>query len=339
MMTGESLYDVLQFKGEAGAKAIIDEVLDVCPEVTGVDKYNGGRTFPMHFGTESEDTMTTLFMTSIAETNPFRIANEGVEPNKGTYEKRLTQLATVTAYWFADKSVLNKNPAAGATLMLQRGKEEMKRQQRALGKQFFYGVKNGGYKDGFPGLLDLMMPEFVVDAGGTGDRLTSAYFVFFGEEGVSWRYGMNGSMELSEPSYVTKYDKNGRAFPALEQYLEYYPGLQVNSKFSVGRIANIDVSSADSPTLSKDAFTDTHIYNLLVRLPAGMKPNVVFLPYRAALLLSASRATVNVVANPSTNLTLASAVTAPTTEFEGIPLVPTDSIRIGEPRWTKPKAS
>jgi len=326
----ETLYDVLQFKGEAGGKAIIDEVLDVCPEVTGIDRYNGGRSFPMDFGTEQSDTMETLFMTSIPEVNPFRIANSGVMPTKGTYEKRLTQLATATAYWFADKAVIDKNPAAGATLMLQRAIEQMKIQHRALGKQFFYGVKNGGYKEGFHGLLDLMMPEFVVDAGGTGNKLTSAYFVFFGEEGVSWRYGMNGSMDLSEPREVTKQDANGKYFPAIEQYLQYYPGLRVNSKFSVGRIANIDVSSCETSSLSKDAFTDTHVYQLLMRLPAGLKPNVSFLPYRAALLLSASRATVNVVSNPTANLTIASGVTAPTTEFEGIPFVPTDSIKIGE---------
>ena len=86
MLTGETLYDVLQFKGEAGAKAIIDEVLDVCPEVTGVDRYNGGRTFPMHFGTESEDTMVTMFLTSIPETNPFRIANEVTLPRTASFD-------------------------------------------------------------------------------------------------------------------------------------------------------------------------------------------------------------------------------------------------------------
>jgi len=317
----ETLYDVLQFKGEAGGKAIIDEVLGVCPEVTGTDKYNGGRTFPMDYGTEQSDTMETLFMTSIPETNPFRNANSGVVPTKGTYEKRLTQLATATAYWFADKAVIDKNPAAGATLMFQRAKEQMKIQQQALGKQFFYGVKNGGYKEGFPGLIDLMASEHVVDAGGTGAKLTSAYFVFFGEEGVSWRYGMNGSMDLSE-------------LPAIEQYLQYYPGLRVNSKYSVGRIANIDVSSVeDSRALSSTAFTDKHIYQLLVKLPAGLKPNVVFLPYKAALLLSACRTTVNIVPNVTGGSTIASGITPPTTEFEGIPFVPTDSINIGEECW------
>jgi len=333
MMTGETLYDVLQFKGDASAKPIIDEVLNVTPEVTGIDAYNGGRKIDMHFGTEPTDTMETLFMTSIPEVDPFRNANEGVVPTKGTYEKRITQLATATAYWFADKAVLEKNPAAADILMFQRAKEQMKIQMQALGRQFFYGVKNGGSKKGFHGLLDLMMPEFVVDAGGTGNKLTSAYFVYFGEEGVSWRYGMNGSMDLSEPREVTKYDADGKAFPALEQYLQYYPGLQVNSKFSVGRIANIDVSSTESGTLSSTAFKDEHIYNLLMRLPAGLKPNVVFLPYRAALLLSASRATVNVVTNPAAGLTIASGVTAPTTEFEGIPFVPTDSIKIGEKKF------
>ena len=123
----ETLYDALQFKGEAGAKAIIDEVLDVCPEVTGVDKYNGGRTFPMDFGTEERDTMETLFLTSVPEVDPFRHVNEGVKPSKGTYEKRIMQLRTVTAYWFADTAIIEKNSDAGATLMLQRAKEEMKR--------------------------------------------------------------------------------------------------------------------------------------------------------------------------------------------------------------------
>jgi hypothetical protein len=330
----ETLYEVLQFKGEAGGKAIIDEVLDVCPEVTGIDKYNGGRSFPMDFGTEASDTMETLFMTSVPEVDPFRIANEGVTPTKGTYEKRLTQLATATAYWFADTAIIEKNPAAGATLMLQRAIEQMKIQQRALGKHFFYGVKNGGYKNGFHGLLDLMMPEFVVDAGGVGNKLTSAYFVYFGEEGVSWRYGMEGSMNLSEPKEVTKYDANGKAFPAIEQYLQYYPGLRVNSKYSVGRIANIDVSSCEESALSSTAFTDNHVYQLLMKLPAGIKPNVVFLPYRAALLHAASHATVNVVTNPTSNLTIASGVTAPTLAFDGIPFVPTDSIKIGEKKFT-----
>jgi hypothetical protein len=326
----ETLYDVLQFKGEAGGKAIIDEVLGVCPEVTGIDKYNGGRSIPMHFGTESADTVETLFMTGIPDTDPFRDANEGVVPTKGTYEKRIMQLKTATAYWFADTAVIEKNPDAGATLMFQRAKEQMKIQHQALGRQFFYGVKHGGSSKGFYGLLDLMTKDHVISAGGTGDKLTSAYFVMFGEEGVSWRYGKDGSMNLSEPKEVTKYDKHGHAFPAIEQYLQYYPGLQVNSKYSVGRIANIDVSSIETAAMNPSAFTYQHIYQLLAKLPAGMKPSVVFLPYRAALLLAASRTTVNITNDASANSVIAAGLITPVTEFEGIPFVPTDNIKIGE---------
>ena len=326
----ETLYDVLQFKGEAGAKAIIDEVLDVTPEVTGIDKYNGGRTFPIHFGTEMTDTVETLFMTSVPEVDPFRHANEGVESSKGTYDKRIMQLHTATAYWYADTAIIEKNPNAGAALMFQRAKEQMIMQYRALGKQFFYGVRHGGSPKGFHGLNDLMMREFVVDAGGTGDKLTSAYFVYFGDEGVSWRYGHEGSMKMSEPREVTKYDAEGNEFPALEQYLQYYPGLRVLSKYSVGRIANIDVSSCEKPELNPKAFTDQMIYQMLMKLPAGLKPNVVFLPYRAALLLAASRTPVGLEKNASGNTIIVSGLTPPVTEFEGIPFVPTDSIKIGE---------
>lgn len=331
-----TLYEALQFKGEAGAKAIIDECLSVCPEVTGVDRYNGGRTVPLDYGTEDRDTMETLFMTSVPEANPFRDANAGVLPIKGKFEKRITQLATATAYWAADKAVIEKNPQAGAQLMLQRANATMKSHIQALGKQFFYGVKNGGYKEGFHGLLDLMDSGQVVSAAGTGAKLTSAYFVWFNEEGVSWRFGMNGAMTMSEPREVTLTDPTDatKKFPGIEQYMQYYPGLKVSNKYSVGRIANIDVSSAFTGSLDPEAFTDAIVYNLLTKLPAGMRPNVCFLPYVAALLLAASRTTVNISQNASGNPVIVGGMTPPVTEFEGILFVPTDSIKIGEKEVT-----
>lgn len=325
-----TLYEALQFKGEAGQKAIIDECLASYPEVTGIDRYNDNRSIPMDYGTEENDTMETLFLTSVPEVNPFRNANSGVAPIKGEHEKRITQLATATAYWAADKAVLEKNPKAGATLMLQRAVASIKAHYQGLGKQFFYGTKNGGYAEGFPGLCDLMIKDQIVSAGGTGDKLTSAYFVWFNEDGVSWRYGLHGSMTMSEPREVTLIDAKGLKFPGIEQYMQYYPGLKVSNKYSVGRIANIDVSSAYTGTLSATAFTDAHIYNYLTKLPGGMRPNVCFLPYVAALLLAASRTTVNISQNASGNPVIVGGITPPVTEFEGIALVPTDSIKIGE---------
>ena len=99
---------------------------------------------------------------------------------------------------------------------------------------------------------------------------------------------------------VTGVDKyNGDAFPAIEQYLQYYPGLRLLSKYSVGRIANIDVSSCEESELNPKAFTDQMIYKVLMKLPAGMKPNVVFLPYGAALLLAASRTPIGIEKMPT----------------------------------------
>jgi hypothetical protein len=327
-----TLFEALQFKGEAGAKAIIDEVLNVCPEVTGIDKYNGGRKIPLDYGTEDKDTMETLFMTSVPEVDPFRNANTGVLPIKGTFEKRITQLATATAYWSADKAVIEKNPQAGAQLMLQRANATMKSHVQALGKQFFYGTKNGGSPLGFNGLLDLIDGRQVVTAGGTGNKLTSAYFVWFNEDGVSWRYGMNGAMTMSEPREVTLTDPADPAkkFPGIEQYMQYYPGLKVSNRYSVGRIANIDVSSAYTGQFDPNAFRDEHVYNLLTKLPGGMRPNVCFLPYVAALLLAASRTTVNISQSANGNPVIVGGMTPPVTEFEGILFVPTDSIKIGE---------
>ena len=325
-----TLQEALQFKGHDGAQSIIDECMNVCPEVTGIDKYNNGRTIPMDFGTEEKDTMETMFMTKVPEVNPFRDANTGVLPIKGEFEKRLTQLATATAFWRADLAVIEKNPKAGAQLILYRAIASMKAHIEALGKQFFYGQKNGGYGEGFPGITELMDASQIVSANGKGNKLTSAYFVWFHEDGVSWRYGMNGAMTMSEPRECTLQDAKGGLFPGIEQYMQYYPGLKVSHKYSVGRIANIDLTSVYAGKPDPNAFTDTHLYQYLMRLPAGMRPNVCFLPYAAAFLLAASRATVQFAQNASGDKIIVAGQTPPVTEFEGILLVPSDSIVIGE---------
>ena len=330
-----TLQEALQFKGD-GADHIIDECLKVCPEVTGIDKYNGGRSIPMDYGTEDSDTMETMFMTSVPESNPYRDANTGVLPIKGTYEKRLTQLATATAFWQVDSAIIEKNPQAGARLMLQRAIASVTSHIQAHGRQFYYGQKNGGYPEGFPGLCDLMSKEQVVDAGGTGAKLTSAYFIWFNEDGVSWRYGMNGQMAMGEPRECTLTDPTNPAkkFPGIEQYMQYYPGLKVSNKYSIGRIANIDVTSAYTSAFDPKAFTDGHMYQLLTRLPAGMRPNVIFMPYVAALLLAASRATVQFSKDASGNQVMVGGLTPAVSEFEGILIVPTDSIKVGEKKVT-----
>jgi hypothetical protein len=328
-----NLQDALQFKNVPGASSIIDEVLNVCPEFTGVDTYNGGRKVPLDYGTEESDTMETLFMTSAPTTNPYRDINVGVLPNKGVYEKRLTQLVTATAVWGIDKAIVERRPKEAAVLIEQKAKQEVKSHIQAHGKQFFYGKKKGGYAEGFPGLIELMDSSQVVSAGGTGAKLTSAYFVWFNEEGVSWRFGLNGSMTMSDLKEELIPDPNNpaKSYPGFRQYMQYHLGLKVSNKYSVARIANIDCSSAYSgDNLAADAFTDKHIYKLLTKLPGGMKPNAVFLPYVAALLLAASRTTVNIAQGSSGAPVIVGGQTPPVTEFEGIPCIPTDSITIGE---------
>jgi hypothetical protein len=329
-----TLQDALQYKNVSGAQDIIDEVLTAAPEFSGVDTYNGNRSIPLDYGTEDSDTMETLFSTSIPEVNPYRNINAGVLPNKGTVEKRLTQLVTATAVWGIDRAIVERRPNEAQLLIAQKAKQEVKSHIQAHGKQFFYGVKNGGAKEGFPGLIDLMDTDHIVDAGGTGTKLTSAYFVWFNEQGVSWRFGMNGAMVMSELKETMLIDPADPAkkFPGYEQYMQYHIGLKVSNKYSIARIANIDVTSAYNGELSPTAFTDKHVYQLLMKLPAGMKPNAVFLPRVAALLLASSRTTVNIASNASGNQVIVAGQTPPVLEFEGIPFVPTDSIKIGEKR-------
>ena len=340
MALNQTLVDVLQFDGWGGANDLLDEATVDTPTVSGFDKHFN-RSVPISVDETDQDVIETLVRVENPPVDPFRIANEGVGTSKGKYEQRLVQLATATWYWHADTSIIDKNPARGARYMESEAHGTIASHMEILEKQFFYGT--GEFKKGFQGLANFVDPDMVIDAGGVSTNLTSIWFVWWNPKGVEWVYGRKGSIMLSEPKIVDVVElvgKETRKFPAYQQYLQFYPAITVRHRWACARIVNVDVGSAMIQNgKAANAVNDNHVTDLMLRqvsglFPPGCSPNAIYMQPQVNLLLAASRSTVT-LANSKGGTTLHGSATPPGDNFDGIPIIYTKNIRIGEPHFVK----
>lgn len=186
-----------------------------------------------------------------------------------------------------------------------------------LGSQFFYGrgataggTGTGNDAKGFPGLIDSYSTTYEIDATGTPGAASSVWAVKFGPTDVQWVYGENGSLAIPDKRIETVY-RNSLPMDAYVQSLLAYPGVQVGSIRSLGRIKNI--TAAAGKTL-----TDAMVYQLLAKMK--VRPDVLFMNKTVREQLRASRTATN-----------ATGTAAPIpTEVGGIPIAVTESITMAE---------
>ncbi len=340
-----SLLDTLHFDGWEGGRDLVDECTVETPTISGFDKYNN-REVPISADNIDTDTLKTLVRTQLPNVDPFRYANEGVGSAKGHYEKRLIELATATYYWHCDKSIIDKYPACGGKYMRLEAEGVLKANLLAMERQFFYGNTDPdaqfSYEKGFQGLANFCSDEMTIDAGGTGPHLTTAWFVWWNPAGVQWIYGTKGSIQLSEPELIDVRDprNSGRQLPAYQQRMEFYPGVSIQSRWAVGRITNIDVSSTliknsrPPKEIKNDLISDLTMRQMINLFPIGSAPNVIYMQPAVNLLLAASRSTV-MLSNRQGGHTLHGMATPPVPDFEGIPICYTKNIKIGEKRYVR----
>ncbi len=280
MPLNPTLLDTLHFDGWDGGRDLVDECTVETPTISGFDKYHN-RNVPISADTIDTDTLKTLVRTQLPKVDPFRYANEGVGSAKGHYEKRLIELSTATYYWQCDKSIIDKYPARGGRYMRLEAEGILKSNLLAMERQFFYGNSDPdaefSYKKGFQGLANFCSDEMTIDAGGTGPNLTTAWFVWWNPAGVQWIYGTKGSIQLSEPELADVQDPQNpkRLLPAYRQRMEFYPGVSIQSRWAVGRITNIDVSSAlvkggkAARDIKTDMITDLDMRQAINLFPIG----------------------------------------------------------------------
>lgn len=308
-MAMPTLLDMAILNGSDAVAGLIDEASKAHPEITGMingvrlGNVGASRTIKgLHYKTKVRKTLPT---------SGFRNANEGAAATKGVYENRLVETYILNPRWECDKAVADRYEDGPEAFIAEEGTGITEASMQTLATQFYYGAANGGDAKGHPGLIDSYdSTNMVVDAGGTTATTgSSVWAVRWGLKDAIWVWGNDGALELSDVSLERILDGSSNPFTAYCQELLAYPGLQVGSLRSIGRIKKLTADSGKG-------LTDALISQLLSKFQVGFLPDVLFMSRRSLQQLQASRTATNPTGAPAP---------FPTESF-GIPIAVTDAI-------------
>lgn len=294
-----TLLDIAKANGSDAVVGLIDETSKAHPELTVVP----ARTIKgiMY------KTLVRIGLPSVS----FRDANQGQDPTQASHKNVLVETFILNPRFQADKAVADRYEDGAPAYIAMEAAAHTEAALQLLSKQFYYGRGTGGDTKGHPGLLQAYdSTNMVVDAGGTtADTASSVWAVKFGPKDVTWVWGNEGELQLSDLDERDAEDAEGKKFTAYHQELLGYPGLQVGTIRAVARIKK----------LTEDAnkgLTDSLIYDMLSLFESGVKPDAIFMNRRSLKQLRKSRTATNATGAP-----------APIpTEVEGIPIQVTDAI-------------
>ena len=316
-----TMLDIAKFNGSDAVAGLIDECIRNVPELTGVTL--AGQRVPMVGGSRTIKGVhyKTLVRTSLP-TVGFRAANTGTPLGKSTWENRLYETFLLTPPIEVDEQVARSDEDGPAACMAKEASGLFEASVQTVCRQFYYGnaaaqSQTANDSLGFPGLLQVYDPtDMEVNASGSnqgvaasGTISTSVWAVRYGYQDVTWIFGLEGEMRLTDVERVRVLDGSGNPYWALHQDIVCRVGLQVGRYWSCGRIKNITSDSGKG-------LTDKLLGQLVSKFKVGYPPHALFMTRAAQEQLRESRTAVNTSGAP-----------APTpTEFEGIPILPTESI-------------
>jgi len=320
-MASITLLDIAKRNGKDAVVGIIEESTRAVPEVTGVNPFTGAAVPGVGDArTIVGQSYKTLIRTGIPAVG-FRDGNQGSTGVKSTWENRLVETFIMNPRWHVDRAIADKSEDGWQMLMADEASGVIQGGLRQLGRQFYYGkstagVALGGNAKGFNGLIDVYDPtNRVVDAGGTTDNTASSVWaVKFGPQAVRWVFGANGAMDPTEVDIRDINDVDGNPYSAYFQELFMYPGLQIGSPLYMSRIKKLTADNGKG-------LTDARLSAMMKLWPASVRPDVIFLSVRSLYQLRDSR---TATTDDGRNAPLP-------TVFDGIPLVPTESIVDNEP--------
>lgn len=292
------MMDIAKANGSDPVVGLIEEVIPAVPELALFE----ARTI-------RGINYKTLVRTSLPSVG-FRNANEGTAATKSTYENRLVETFIMNPRFEVDQAVADAHEDGAEAYIAMEGVGMTTAAAIQVAKQIYYGTGTGGDAKGFPGLIQVVDSSLVVDATGTtADVASSVWAIKFGAQNAQLVVGLNGQLELSDVRLETIYDASNNPLDGYVQSLLARIGLQVASKYSIGRIKKLTTDSGKG-------LTDSLLSQLWEKFPVGHKPDMFMLSRRSLGQLQRSRTATNATGAP-----------APMpTDWEGIPLQVTDSI-------------
>jgi hypothetical protein len=282
-------------------KPLIVEAANAAPEI---------RIFPaMPFEGVS---YSTTVVTALPTGSSFRAANNGVDAGKATRENRLVEAFIMNKRWSVDKAVADGYVKGWNNLLAQEALLQMQAAWQDLGSQIYYGTSADSL--GFSGFVSAVDSTMVVSAGtGTASTCSSVWGAVFGETDVQLALGMGGKIDMSDPYEGDETGANSKVYRAYRQDLVARPGLQIGSKYSIGRIKNVPAGAT--------GLTDDLLDSLLECCKVGKAFDAIFLTKRSLRQLKDSRTATSASGAPAP---WPESIVGPSGKV--IPLVVTDSI-------------
>jgi len=305
-MPQANLLDIAKLNGSDTIVGLIEETLTYAPEV----QIMPARTI-----------RGTSYKIASRVSYPgvgFRAANEGSTPTKSEFENQLIECYILSGAVQADLAVARAYEDGEQAWKDIESVGVMRQAMIELGSQVIYGTTADA--KGFPGLQAIhtaFNSGLVVDAGGTtGGTASSVYGINTDTQGVQLVFGAGTTFELGE--WRIENVGTSSVYPAHVANLTAWVGMQVGSKYSVGRLKD---ATADSGA----GVTDAKLAELLSKYPVGYRPNYWLMNRRSAYQLQVSRSASSVQNGVKTSS--GAEIFAPLpSESNGIPIVITDSI-------------
>jgi len=307
-----TLLDIAKLNGNDPVVGLIEASIRYSPEA---------ELFP--FRTIRGTSYKTALRTGLP-TASFRAANEGVTPSKSTFTDKIVECFILDSQIEVDKAVADAYEDGPEAFQALEAAGVMQAVLRKLGTQIYYGTAADG--KGFPGLKaftpkgakTLNGDDLTVDAGGsTASTASSVYLVSFGNHALTLIGGRSKSFEL-EPWRVQTITKDGKNLTAYVAALTAWFGLQIVDENSVRRILNVTADNGKG-------LTDALLAKAIGTFPVGFRPDAILMSRRSRAQLQASR-TVTLFGQGRTRPDQSAVAPLPT-EYEGIPIIATDSIR------------
>ncbi|HEJ9371214.1 TPA: hypothetical protein SMM36_004634 [Klebsiella oxytoca] len=198
----------------------------------------------------------------------WRRINKGVSRGKSTTAQVDEPCAILETYAEVDKELADLNGNTGA-FRLSEAQAFLEGMNQQMASTLFYGDKatDPASFDGFAtrySELDAENGNNIIDAGGTGDNLTSMYLIAWGNDTVHGIYpkGSKAGLTHTDKGQQTLEDSDGNMYEGYRDHFQWKTGLAVRDWRYVVRVANIDVTKLlDEKTNGKFA---TDLVRLLI---------------------------------------------------------------------------
>lgn len=248
----------------------------------------------------------------------FRAPNTGRDISKSADELVTITLKILSANTQVDKALADAKKKGPEWWIGKEAERHLRQAFFEAEKQMLYGTGNDS--DGFSGLIDNDSVKYtdspmVIDAGGsTEDGTTSVWAIVTNDDetDVTAVMGLDGVIKVGE-TIVTPKVVDDKQFPTYFTPIEGWMGLQIGSKYSVGRICNLTKQAGKG-------LTDDLLSQLVELFPSNKKIAMLGMSRQSCGQLQRSRQTYSPTGAP-----------APLPkDYEDIPIVIAESISNAE---------